>query len=89
MKERIVNIISISIAVLVFVIMVKYCYFDTKIGFNTEIVELTYSAFPMFVDVLICVIFFPLIVYAIVQQIAEWLLNLVSNQKIKNPKEIV
>lgn len=68
--------------------MIKYCYFDTKIGFDTKILELNYSAFPMFVDVLICLIFFPLIVYSIVQQFAEWILNLVSNQKVKSSKEI-
>ena len=88
LKKRIVNIISISVAVLVFILMVKYCYFDTKIGFDTEIVELIYSAFPMCVDVLISLLAFPFISYAIVQGFLECILNLISNQKIKNSKKV-
>lgn len=64
MKKYLFNGVSILIAVLVFVLSIKYFYFDTKMGFDTQILELNYSALPMCVDVAIYNIIMPLIVYA-------------------------
>ena len=50
---------------IVFALLIKLFYFDTKMGFNTEILELNYSAFPICVDVIVVIIMFPLLVYAI------------------------
>lgn len=88
MKERIVNIISISIGIIVFILLVKYCYIDTNIGFSTEILELNHSALPMCVDVLICLLFFPFIVYSAVQQFGEFIVNVINNKKTKIQKKL-
>ena len=59
------NIIFITVSLIVFTLLIKIFYFDTNMGFNMEIVELNYSALPMFIDVLIIVIVVPLFVYRI------------------------
>ena len=65
------NIIFITVSLIVFTLLIKIFYFDTNMGFNTEIVELNYSAFPMFIDVLITVIVVPFLVYGILDSIYE------------------
>ena len=65
------NIIFITVSLIVFTLLIKIFYFDTNIGFNMEIVELNYSALPMFIDVLIIVIVVPLFVYGILNSIYE------------------
>lgn len=65
------NIIFITVSLIVFTLLIKIFYFDTNMGFNTEIVELNYSALPMFIDVLIIVIVVPLFVYGILNSIYE------------------
>lgn len=47
MTKKIFRGILIALSFILFVFLVKYFYFDTKMGFNTEILELNYSAFPM------------------------------------------
>ena len=49
---------------------------NTKIGFETQIFELKYSSLPMFIDVIIFVIFFPLICYSILEQFLGYILCL-------------
>ena len=56
MAKKIFRGIFIAISFILFILLVKHFYFDTKMGFNTEILELNYSALPMCVDVLISVI---------------------------------
>lgn len=51
-------------------------------GFETKILELNYSAFPMFIDVIICLIFFPLIVYGLVQQFGEFILQKINDYQL-------
>ncbi|MEG2621041.1 MAG: hypothetical protein RSA10_03025 [Bacilli bacterium] len=82
MRERIVNGISISIGIIVFIFLIKLFYFDTNMGFETKILELNYSAFPMFIDVIICLIFFPLIVYGLVQQFGEFILQKINDYQL-------
>ncbi len=65
------NIIFITVSLIVFTLLIKIFYFDTNMGFNMEIVELNYSALPMFIDVLIIVIVVPLFVYGILNSIYE------------------
>lgn len=38
-------------------------------GFDTQILELNYSAFPMFIDVIIFAIFTPLLVSVIIEEL--------------------
>ena len=61
---------------IIFVLLFKYFYIDTKIGFETQIFELNYSSLPMFIDVIIFVIFFPLICYRILEQFLGYILCL-------------
>ncbi len=72
-KHNITKIISILFSLIVVVLLIKLFYFDTKLGFNTEILELNYSAFPMCVDVIIIIIMIPLLVYAITYSFIEWI----------------
>ncbi len=69
MTKKVFRGIFIALSVVLFIFLVKYCYFDTKIGFNTDILELNYSAFPMWFDVLISVIVMPLLAFAILDEI--------------------
>lgn len=75
MTKKIFRGIFIALSFILFVFLVKYFYFDTKMGFNTEILELNYSAFPMWFDVLVSVFIMPLLVFAILEEIY----NRVSN----------
>lgn len=72
-KHNITKIISILFSLIVVVLLIKLFFFDTKLGFNTEILELNYSAFPMCVDVIIIIIMIPLLVYAITYSFIEWI----------------
>lgn len=74
--KKIINIISIGFGMIIFVLLFKYFYIDTKIGFETQIFELNYSSLPMFIDVIIFVIFFPLICYSILEQFLGYILCL-------------
>ena len=69
--NRFVKYLSMIVSFIIFVLIIKYFYFDTKIGFDTEIVELNYSAFPMFIDVIIFALVSPLLVYGITIELLD------------------
>ena len=71
MTKKVFRGIFIALSFILFIFLVKYFYFDTKMGFNTEILELNYSAFPMWFDVLISVVFMPLLVFAIFDELYD------------------
>jgi len=71
--NRIIKFISILFCGIVFVLLIKWFYFDTTMGYNTEILELNYSALPMFVDVIITVLITPFLVYGIMGEILIWI----------------
>ena len=75
-----IKIIFIALSILVFTLLIKIFYFDTNMGFRTEIVELNYSAFPMFVDVAITVIFVPFLVYGILESIYDKAYSFINNK---------
>ena len=71
MTKKIFRGIFIALSFILFIFLVKYFYFDTKMGFNTEILELNYSAFPMWLDVLISVVIMPLLSFAILDDVYD------------------
>lgn len=75
MTKKVFRGIFIALSFILFIFLVKYFYFDTKMGFNTEILELNYSAFPMWFDVLISVVIMPLLVFAILEEIYDRISN--------------
>lgn len=75
MTKKVFRGIFIALSILLFVFLVKYFYFDTKMGFNTEILELNYSSFPMWFDVLISVVIMPLLVFAILDELYDRISN--------------
>lgn len=75
MTKKVFRGIFIALSFVLFIFLVKYFYFDTKMGFNTEILELNYSAFPMWFDVLISVVIMPLLVFAILEEIYDRISN--------------
>lgn len=75
MTKKVFRGIFIALSFILFIFLVKYFYFDTKMGFNTEILELNYSAFPMWFDVLISVVIIPLLVFAILEEIYDRISN--------------
>lgn len=75
MTKKVFRGIFIVLSFVLFIFLVKYFYFDTKMGFNTEILELNYSAFPMWFDVLISVVIMPLLVFAILEEIYDRISN--------------
>lgn len=83
-----IKIIFIALSILVFTLLIKIFYFDTNMGFSTEILELNYSAFPKCVDAIIFVIFWPLIVYALLEQFLEFITTKISNFKSIKAKKI-
>lgn len=42
MTRKVFRGIFIALSFILFIFLVKYFYFDTKMGFNTEILELNY-----------------------------------------------
>ena len=74
-----IKVTFVALSVLVFAFLIKIFYFDTNMGFSTEIVELNYSAFPMFIDVAITVIFVPFLVYGILESIYDKFYFLIKN----------
>ena len=81
--NRFVKYLSMIVSFIIFVLIIKYFYFDTKIGFDTEIVELNYSAFPMFIDVIIFALVSPLLVYGITIEILDKIINVMHSIKSK------
>ena len=81
--DRFVKYLSMIISFIIFVLIIKYFYFDTKIGFDTEIVELNYSAFPMFIDVIIFALVSPLLVYGITAELLDKVINVMHSIKSK------
>ena len=81
--NRFVKYISMIVSFIIFVLIIKYFYFDTKIGFDTEIVELNYSAFPMFIDVIIFALVSPLLVYGITAELLDKVINVMHSIKSK------
>lgn len=75
MTKKIFRGIFIALSFILFIFLVKYFYFDTKMGFNTEILELNYSAFPMWFDVLISVVIIPLLVFTILEETYDRISN--------------
>lgn len=75
MTKKVFRCIFIILSIISFIFLVKYFYFDTKMGFNTEILELNYSAFPMWFDVLISVSIMPLLLFAILDDIYDKISN--------------
>ena len=81
--DRFVKYLSTIVSFIIFVLIIKYFYFDTKIGFDTEIVELNYSAFPMFIDVIIFALVSPLLVYGITTELLDKVINVMHSIKCK------
>lgn len=81
--DRFVKYLSMIVSFIIFVLIIKYFYFDTKIGFDTEIVELNYSAFPMFIDVIIFALVSPLLVYGITAELLDKVINVMHSIKSK------
>ena len=81
--DRFVKYLSTIVSFIIFVLIIKYFYFDTKIGFDTEIVELNYSAFPMFIDVIIFALVSPLLVYGITIELLDKIINVMHSIKSK------
>ena len=81
--NRFVKYLSMIVSFIIFVLIIKYFYFDTKIGFDTEIVELNYSAFPMFIDVIIFALVSPLLVYGITIELLDKIINVIHSIKSK------
>lgn len=81
--NKFVKYLSMIVSFIIFVLIIKYFYFDTKIGFDTEIVELNYSAFPMFIDVIIFALVSPLLVYGITAELLDKVINVVHSIKSK------
>ena len=81
--DRFVKYLSTIVSFIIFVLIIKYFYFDTKIGFDTEIVELNYSAFPMFIDVIIFALVSPLLVYGITIELLDKVINVMHSIKSK------
>lgn len=81
--DRFVKYLSMIVSFIIFVLIIKYFYFDTKIGFDTEIVELNYSAFPMFIDVIIFALVSPLLVYGITTELLDKVINVMHSIKCK------
>ena len=75
MIKKMIDVISISISMVIFFFLVKHFYFDTKIGFDTNILELPHSSFPAFFDILVFVIIIPLLPYEIIQQSYDFISN--------------
>ena len=81
--NKFVKYLSMIVSFIIFVLIIKYFYFDTKIGFDTEIVELNYSAFPMFIDVIIFALVSPLLVYGITIELLDKIINVMHSIKSK------
>ena len=81
--NRFVKYISMIVSFIIFVLIIKYFYFDTKIGFDTEKVELNYSAFPMFIDVIIFALVSPLLVYGKTAELLDKVINVMHSIKRK------
>ena len=81
--NKFVKYLSMIVSFIIFVLIIKYFYFDTKIGFDTEIVELNYSAFPMFIDVIIFALVSPLLVYGITIELLDKIINVIHSIKSK------
>lgn len=88
LRKQIINMISMGMGILVFMFLVKGFYFDTKMGFETKILELNYSALPMFIDVIVTVIIVPILVYGLVQQFGEFVMDKVDYLFLSNKKDL-
>lgn len=63
MKRKKYQKLFLILSLVVFIQLIKYFYFDTKIGFDTKILELNHSSLPICVDVIIGIIFMPIFIF--------------------------
>jgi len=83
--NRFFKVFSIFISILVLILLVKFFYFDTDLGFKTEVLGYTMFSAPMFIEVLIGTPVISLLVYAITKEILDKLESFVSQHtKVKN-----
>ena len=69
--KKIIDVISVSISIIVLLFLIKCFYFDTKIGFDTNILNLPHSSFPVFFDIFVFEVLISLLPYEIIQQICD------------------
>jgi len=69
MTRKIFRGVFALLSFILFILIIKYFYFDTKIGFNTETIKLNHSTLPMWVDAIIFTTIMPLLLFATLDEI--------------------
>lgn len=81
MKKKMIDIISVIITTILWIFLIKYLYFDTKIGFSKRSFGFTIVSAPLYFESLIAIIFLPYINFIIIKEFCLFLINKKNNNR--------
>lgn len=64
-----INVISLIFSLLTFILLIRECYCKTKIGYSNDIVFENMFCFPAYINVILGIIFIPLLIYFIIDDL--------------------
>lgn len=81
MRIKIIRVISVIFSLLVFTLLIKLFYFDTKLGYDNKVLGITYFSLPKCVNTLFITLTIPIVIYFIIYKILQ---KLISHRKTKD-----
>ena len=72
--------ISIFCAFILFVLLIKSFYFDTNLGYTLEASPFSATGCPLFIEALVSVVFLPFLVYAMIEESCNKVINRFSKK---------
>ena len=72
--------ISIFCAFILFVLLIKSFYFDTNLGYTLEASPFSATGCPLFIEALVSVVFLPFLVYAMIEELCDKVINRFSKK---------
>ncbi len=72
--------ISIFGAFIFFVLLIKSFYFDTNLGYTLEASPFSTTGCPLFIEALASVVFLPFLVYTMIEELCDKVINRFSKK---------
>lgn len=69
------KVICITGAIVIFVLSIKSFYFDTNLGYTMEASPFSTTGCPLFIEALLSVAFWPFLIYAMIEELCDKVIN--------------
>lgn len=69
------KVICITGAIVIFVLSIKSFYFDTNLGYTMEASPFSMTGCPLFIEALLSVAFWPFLIYAMIEELCDKVIN--------------